>query len=64
MNTTMEFCIFELFLVLNLKPKLIILRFWTKFAPKEHFRSKAEKVNITIEFCILELVYIPNFSLN
>ena len=30
--------------------KLIILIFWTKFAQKEYFRSKTEKVNITIQF--------------
>ena len=32
------------------------LMFGIKFAQKEYFPSKAEKVNTTIEFCILELV--------
>ena len=36
--------------------KLISLTFWTKFAKKGYFQSKAENVNITIEFCIFELV--------
>ena len=42
--------------------KLTILIFWTKFAKKGYFQSKAEKLNITIEFCIFELVQEPNFS--
>ena len=95
-NTTNEFFIFKLFLVisfsLNMKffyflnqicsnskhyhwildfrnsldtkfqLKLTILIFWTKFAKKGYFQSKAEKLNITIEFCIFELVQEPNFS--
>ena len=95
-NTTSEFFIFELFLVisfsLNMKffyffnqicssseyhrgildfrnildtkfqLKLTILIFWTKFAKKGYFQSKAEKLNIPIEFCIFELVQEPNFS--
>ena len=44
--------------------KLSILIFWTKFAQKRYFWSKAEKVNIIIEFCVFELVYVPNFRLN
>ena len=36
--------------------KLTILIFWTKFAKKGYFQSKAEKLNIPIEFCIFELV--------
>ena len=43
--------------------KLKILIFWIKFALKEYFRSKMEKVNITIAFCIFELVWVPNFNL-
>ena len=42
---------------------LPILIFWIKFARKEYFRSRTEKVNITIEFCIFELDYnhVRNF---
>ena len=95
-NTTNEFFIFELFLVISFslnmtffyffnqicsnsehhrwildfrnsldtkfQLKLTILIFWTKFAKKGYFQSKAEKLNITIEFCIFELVQEPNFS--
>ena len=35
--------------------KLTILSFWSKFAQKEYFRSKTEKVNNTIKFCVFEL---------
>ena len=34
---------------------LISLTFWTIFAQKGYFQSKAENVNITNEFCIFEL---------
>ena len=36
--------------------KLGILIFWTKFAHREFFQSKTEKVKIIIEFCIFALV--------
>ena len=71
-NITIEFCIFELFynqfhrvnfrysvsycIGTKFQNKLTILAFWTKFAQKEYFWSKAEKVNTTIRFCIFELV--------
>ena len=40
----------------KLQLKLTILIFWTKFAQKEFFPSKTEKVNNTNEFCMFELV--------
>ena len=40
--------------------KETILDFRTKFAQKEYFQSKAEKVSIAIEYCLLELVNVPN----
>ena len=36
--------------------KLTILIFWTKFAQKGFFRSKAEEVKVTIEFYMFEIV--------
>ena len=45
-----------------LKPTILI--FWTKFAQKGCFQSKAEKVNSATEFSTLELVYVQNFSLH
>ena len=44
--------------------KRTILNFKIKFAQKEHFRLKTEKVNTTIEFCILEIMWVQNFTLN
>ena len=43
---------------------MTILVFWTKFAQKEYFQPKTEKVNITIAFCLSKLVSVSNFSLN
>ena len=40
----------------KLQFKLTILNFWTKFAQKWYFQSKAENMNITIKLCIFELV--------
>ena len=40
--------------------QLIILTFWTKFAQKGYFHSKAKKENSIIEFCIFELVLVTN----
>ena len=44
--------------------KETILDFPTKFAQKEFFHSKAEKVSITIKYCKFELVNVPKFILN
>ena len=41
-----------------------ILDFPTKFAQKEYFQSKAEKVSIAIEYCFLELVNVPKFTIS
>ena len=38
--------------------------FWTTFAKKGCFPSKAEQMNITIEIRIIELDEIPTFILN
>ena len=35
-----------------------------QICPKNYFRSKNKKGNITTEFCILEWVKVPNFNLN
>ena len=51
-----EFCIFELVLVLNISLKWQFWVFGTKFAQIGYFQSKAEKVSITIEFCAAESV--------
>ena len=40
-----------------------ILSFWTKFAQKENFQSKTEKVNITTKFSIFALVSDAKFHL-
>ena len=42
--------------------KLTILICGTKFAQKDYFLSKMQKVNVTIEICISELLYIPSFD--
>ena len=55
-NITIEFFIFELFLVPKFQPKLALLSFWIKFAQKGYFHSDTEKVKTTIEFGILELI--------
>ena len=44
--------------------KETILDFPTKFAKKEYFQSKAEKVSIAIEYCLLELVNVPKFTIS
>ena len=44
--------------------KETILDFSTKFAQKEFFQSKPEKVSIAIEYCKLELANVPKFILN
>ena len=36
----------------------------TKFAQKECFRYKTEKVNTSTEFWIFKVIYVPNFRLN
>ena len=36
--------------------KQTILIFWTKFAQKDYFCMKTEKVKTAIDFCIFELV--------
>ena len=41
-----------------------IVDFPTKFAQKEYFQSKAEKVSIAIEYCLLELVNVPKFTIS
>ena len=41
---------------------MTILIFWTKFAQKWCYGSKAEKMSIIIEFCIFKLAKVPNFS--
>ena len=48
----------------KIKPKLRSLIFWTNFAQKEYFWSKAEKKNTTMKFCLFELGVVSNFSLN
>ena len=45
----------EISLSTKFQLKLAIFFLWTKFAQKEYFHLKTEKVNITIEFCILEM---------
>ena len=44
--------------------KETILDFRTKFAQKEYFQSKAEKVSIAIEYWLLELVNVPKFTIS
>ena len=41
-----------------------IVDFPTKFAQKEYFQSKAEKVSIAIEYWLLELVNVPKFTIS
>ena len=53
MNTIYELCIFK---GPKFWLKLTNLVFWTKFAQKEYFLLKIEKMNITVEFCLFELV--------
>ena len=55
-NTTIEFCIFELVYVPNFILNLHFFIFWTKFTQKEYLQSKTEKVNTTIEFWLFKLV--------
>ena len=38
-----------------------MLTFLTKFAKKEYFQSKTEKVNIAIKFTMFELVQASRF---
>ena len=45
----------QIILSIEFHLKLTILIFWTKFAQKEHFRSKTKKVNNINESCIFEL---------
>ena len=57
----------ELALGTKFQNKLTILIFQTKFAQKEYFQSKTEKVNIAIELCIFELtplIFEPNLLKN
>ena len=54
--TTYEFHIFQISRYQTSTPMI-------KFAPKEYFQSKTEKVNSTSKFCIFKLVLLPNFSL-
>ena len=49
-NITIEFCTFELILILFLKKRILPM--------------KNRKMNITIEFFIFVLVKVPNFNLN
>ena len=44
--------------------KETILDFSTKFAQKEFFQSKEEKVSIAIEYYKFELANVPKFILN
>ena len=44
--------------------KLSIMHFWTKFAQKECFRCKTEKVNATLGFRIFQLGLVLNFNWN
>ena len=44
--------------------KETILDFSTKFAQKEFFQSKTEKVSIAIEYCKFELANVPKFISN
>ena len=58
-NTTIEFCIFELVWLPSFG--LNWQFFWTKFTQKG---SKTEKVNTAIDFCLFELMLVVNFNLN
>ena len=62
-DTTIEFCIFELVFVSNLT---LNKQFWifTKFAQERYLWSKTEKLNNIIEFRLFKLDLVPNFSLN
>ena len=62
MNTTIEFCTFELVFESNFN--LNNLEFLNQNCPKRIFMVKTENVNIVIEFYIFEIVSVPNFSLN
>ena len=44
--------------------KETILDFSTKFAEKELFQSKGEKVSIAIKYCKFLLANVPKFILN
>ena len=48
----------------KLQVKQTILKFCTKFAQKEPFPSKTEKISITIEISVFSLLTVPNFMLN
>ena len=48
----------------KLQVKQTILKFCTKFAQKEPFPSKKEKISITIEISVFSLLTVPNFMLN
>ena len=70
-NNTIEFCILELFCIIDTKfyLKTDNLDFWTKFTQKECFWSKMEKVNITIKLWKFEfqlnltiLIFRTNFA--
>ena len=52
-NSTIEFCIFELVLGTKIQLKVAILIFWTKFAQKGYFRSNCfrPKVPFLDNFC-------------
>ena len=72
MNTTIEFCIFEIVLGTKFQLNLTIMIFWTKLTPKKYFQSKNEKMKIAInirislgsEFQLQQIVLIfwKNFS--
>ena len=61
MNTTTEFCIFELIYVPNFSLNWQVW-FFGPYLPKKSVSGL--KQNSATEFCLFELVYVPNFSLN
>ena len=61
-DTTIEFCIFELVFVSNFT--LNNFEILDQIYPRKIFMVENRKVNIIIEFHIFKLVLVPNFSLN
>ena len=62
-DTTIEFCIFELVIVSNFTLKKQLGVFGQNLSKKD-ICLKTEKVNVIIEFCIFKLVLEPNFTMN
>ena len=63
-DTTIEFCIFELVFVSNFTLNKQFLIFGNKFALERYLWSKTEKLSIIIEFRLSKLFLVPDLSLN